>query len=265
LISTTRRSCFGIQMKPGRDVLNDLKRHAKDPWWATANVVMHAGGILYETQQPHAERVAAVGHEPFLQGGAEALRLLRGAQLAPSRLVMLHGASRCYRRHCADEPARCRGDLRDSYIDCLDQYAKTPWNVQKGRAAGGLGSKSIALLKEYLGDPDAVAVDRHVLNFLCEAGRGFCMVNPKTFKRQRWTDKAVMPSKPLVRAATKVMQNLAHECGVSAAELQVAVWTQSVCTMRGGQGKKKRDPNRVMMTTTSDLVCKPRMHIERRV
>ena len=137
----------------------------------------------------------------------------------------------------------------------------------------GIGRKAGALAREYLGDDRAVAVDRHVAGYVYAvtgklgvvehlariskeererlARRPEVLVVPpqkknevvRLFYRDARGDLRPLDVRPWRRGdkiekeefefGTRIIRQLAHECGVTAAAFQVAVWLQSACAARG--------------------------------
>jgi len=136
----------------------------------------------------------------------------------------------------------------------------------------GIGKKAGALVREYLGDQSAVAVDRHIANFVFAYTGRLGRVNLARINKEERERLALRPE-VLVELSEKeggvpslfyisrsgqklpldmrtwrkgdtigprefaageaVIRDLAHKCGVSPAAFQVAAWLQGACDFRG--------------------------------
>ena len=140
--------------------------------------------------------------------------------------------------------------LGDGELDLLTEKATREHPlVREARAAPvtiralGFGRKSANLLLEYLGDPEAVAVDRHVTYW---AFRGVPGKRGGVLKREfkqmragriigRTRDTGLFArgdeiTDEVFDKVTAIVHRAADRCGVEPAALQVAAWAWGVCT-----------------------------------
>lgn len=151
----------------------------KTPWFAVASAVAHGGEVEYETAQRVADALSKLPPSSFLDPsfGAKAIRTASGGVGIGTRHDVeksgrhLAEAAKCFISSCARNP-REKGTAcvtkkvnRDKLYRCL-RYGKT-----------GVGVKAADLAREYLGDPEATAVDRHVMNYACSRSDANCMVD----------------------------------------------------------------------------------------
>ena len=253
-------ACFTIPIAAGRDGLEALRRRTREsPWFAVATGVLHGGEVEYARAQAAVELVADAGAEAFLDP-TEARRLLAkagGAQLGTTSVAdRLSAAARCYVEHSAGGEAAKQRAALDALTACVR------------REKTGIGPKAGALMREYLGDDDAVAVDRHIFDAACRLSGHGCKMKLKPEEREALRKRGVIigppdrkggPERLFYRAqdgserpldvvpwkrggpigprefrfGEKVIRALARDCGVSAAAMQVALWLHSACLAKG--------------------------------
>lgn len=174
------------------------KRTRDDPFFAIASGFMHAGQINYRIQQAVVERlVADPDREALLSTpeGAKTMLLRRytGSQMTPGKIEGWPYVMDCWKKYCKTpqdpsgracvspppgEPGHGKLPARAILMmRCLRNLPSTP--------GAGIGPKSRNLLAEYLGCEHAVAVDRHVGNFVANsAGTLAWAQNVYFFRRQ---------------------------------------------------------------------------------
>jgi len=151
-------------------------------------------------------------------------KVLKGAQFWPRRSKVLSDATKCYIKHCyeggKDKAKKCatKSEVRDELMNCIKDEVR------------GIGPKTRDLMREYLGDPDAVAVDRHIMNYVCNVA-GLCFPGKK--KGKPITMKQYEKIKETV-------QDIAKKFDVTPAELQVSLWLKEACQSQMKKGKSDK-------------------------
>jgi hypothetical protein len=183
------------------------------------------------------------------------------------------------RAQVKDRPIGPRGEGGYTYKSLLKalqdrkRVVRVPHGSGWGMRGAGLGAKTRNLVAEYMGCDDAVAVDRHVGNWLANStGRLAWVQRVKVTKRdslgrnlgKMWLNKPVMLTRsksqakrlrsqgfpavdsgavggyPTFGLLKRELQEMARECGVAPATLQVAAWAQNVCEgERKGKGANR--------------------------
>jgi hypothetical protein len=195
------------------------KRTQAKPFFAVASAVMHSCPCNYKNNQPYVERMMKKDPQTFLDPKA-AREAVKGAEHPNSRAVLLPEATKCYLKHCRErECLKEKG--REKLTGCLFKIVKQ-YETMKGESRyTGLGWKIIDLAREYLGDPTAVAVDRHVKNWASKKAK-IVSISARELKSETVTPKTYQLITEAVRAK-------AAECGMTAADLQVAAWLSGAC------------------------------------
>lgn len=274
--------CNRVPIAAGVAGLAALRRATRpNPWFAVVSGVVHGGEVSYESAQATGEFLAEYGAER-LQTEADVAVALRDPSLPPGAgrgitvvADRIAAAARAYVKYGSKASARTRPAMdRLTYAVCNEcrprGAAGRAIEAKMGPAAKtGIGRKAGALMREYLGDDDAVAVDRHVFWFVYQhTGRaGVARVSkeerdllarrpgvkvvaatraggaPRLFYETAAGAMKPLDVRPWQRGdqigpaefafGEKIVRELAKECGVSAAALQVAVWLQSACSSKG--------------------------------
>jgi hypothetical protein len=160
---------FSVQA--GIDGLRYMQeRTREDPFYALASGVLHAGQTSYITQQPIVERVLLdPAREAKLADYDSAFKLIRGSGFSNLKARAWPDAIQCWQKWCKtpEDPtgAACLG--RDGRLPA--RGVKLLSCMSKNLASGVMGRKSYNLMAEYMGCDQAVAVDRHVGNWLANS------------------------------------------------------------------------------------------------
>jgi hypothetical protein len=85
-----------------------------------------------------------------------------------------------------------------------------------------MGPKGKDLMREYLGDDNAVAVDTHVRRWVCEEAKLYCPT-------RELTGRAYQEEYNHTR---DVLREAADDCDIKPIVLQVAAWINGVCRDR---------------------------------
>ena len=144
--------------------------------------------------------------------------------MSRQRAPVLAELSRCYLKGLKEG----RGEV-EAALDCTD-YTRTK----------GVGRKGANLMREYLGDEDAVAVDRHVWKYAC-VYKGFCPIGPggKELK-VRYSNHGVSIPEPVQEAVEGYIKAIARECDKTPSDIQVAAWLKGACDSKMEERIKKR-------------------------
>ena len=215
-------------LQKGKDGLEYPKQRTKEnPFFAIATGALHGGPIKYDAQQKHVERISKLDPKDMThQDFNEDILKGKGVQYWQTRANALTDAARCYQKHCKNGGKSClREPKRNKLMNCIAITTR------------GIGQKTRDLMLEYLGDQNAVAVDRHVMNYVCNI-KGVCY--PGKQKGKPITAKQYSEIKKEVR-------KIARSEGITPAHLQVAIWLKEACkahvkvqrktTMWLGEGK----------------------------
>lgn len=230
------------------------ERTAQDPYFAVLTAALNGAPVDFNMQQPFIERALACmkdkdwcpdrpithqvdlndkvvplpGHEvkrslrktglvlkrdyrrpevPSLEDPGVAEVVIEGSQLWKSRANTVRDTTRIYNEVCED-PQYCRTPTgREELVQRIEEEAH------------GINQKTADLLREYLGDEDAVAVDRHVWRWLNNQGGA-----PHPQEQAR-----TMPSKTDYFFLSEVLRNIAKTCGREPVHQQVAAWLKGAC------------------------------------
>ncbi len=216
--------CAGnLDAEQGTKVLGILRKLTRrNPYFGVVSSVMHAGSLPYQYQQPFVDAIVRLGPHA-IRNIADADRALEGAIYAKAFAPMLVGAARAYNEVCGRAPWTC-APQREELLRRMKRYAREE-RAAAGRGGksetAGFGQKISEMFREYFGDDEAVAVDRHIAAYLKKRAGAY------KFPRSDAKKGTVHP-KDFVQAI-KVMRRLARECGVKPAALQVAAWHAGAC------------------------------------
>lgn len=250
-----------LDLQAGAEALEFLKRRTKeDPWFAGLTLVFHSGPFPYSEHQMVLEEA--------LVEGAEAVTTIEGAKAASCNRKITGGSQRAkvlpfvakkWLEKCGRDG--CRTDEEWKRFLTAIRGEKIPGDkgrglkgerpsisLEKGEVVCendppaptkipiGMGAKIRELVREYLGDEDAVALDRHAARWLCEdegvTGKEAKKACKAAMRGQKCSGEVAFgPSEYAGAYATlrKAMQDKAKEIGVSAAVLQVSAWWARVC------------------------------------
>lgn len=198
-------------VKKGEETQRYLhKRTINEPFFAAATGALHSGPISYGRQQPFVEKVTDMGPDA-VDEVHEAKDAIRGAQFWKQKSKTLSDVSKCFKKVCEDND--CTEDrTREDFIDCVDEDVT------------GIGRKTKDLMRLYLGDEEAVAVDRHVADWACK-NTNVC----------HDIKKGSRISKDEYRELKEIVRNEAGKHDMSPAKLQVSAWVSGACKAKGSE------------------------------
>lgn len=217
--------------------------------------VFHSSAVPYERHQQWVEWLMdnkslalELGHrsvdeiEEFFQSGPANLPGLVNRR---SRANMYPGAIQCYEDVCGADGKGCATySGGDALVRCMVEHARGPRD--EGSKAGGIGPKTRNLLYEYIGDPTAVAVDRHVFRFLCnngiyvpkdEKGRPLADCCDSFLKDPAHPQAGYNLGEPWYSRAKDAFLEYAADCGANPVDLQVGAWFKGVCGSEPGRAR----------------------------
>jgi hypothetical protein len=217
------------ELDKGRDALDYLiKRTKEDPFFLVATCV-HAGHIPYNYQQQFAELIMEMPEElrQKLVDPEFAYKVLtnkwldgkKDASHAKMIAPVVAAGARCYYDTCGKQGCKKDKDLWE-IVSCMEDVK-------------GIGNKMLNLMLEYIGDKDAVAIDRHIGDFMCNNMKVYCP-SKGAFKKG-----ASIPEKQYIEML-EVFRRSAEECGLDPAELQVSAWLKKACEARIAATKMPR-------------------------
>jgi endonuclease III len=195
-------------LKMGEEGLRYLqKRTKKEPFFAFATGALHGGPITYDAQQKYVEKISGLDTIK-MEDEEYNKKLIKGAQFWPTRARSLAFCAKCYNKHCGKDGKKCLTNVgRETAMKCLDSHQSQ------------IGRKTKDLMREYLGDNNAVAVDRHVMDWVCNTAN-ICFTG-------KVKGKPISP-KEYERIKLEV-RKLARKHHVDPAVLQVTLWLKGVC------------------------------------
>jgi len=245
-------------IEAGKASLEYLRRRThENPLFAVLTGVFHSGAIPYQNNQQWVEHLVEKPYsevkklaEKPLEDRVRTMTIDRPKNLpsvyfARSRANMLPGALECFEDLCLDEPEKCfEKRTREKLVKCMVDKARGP--IEEGTQRGGIGRKTSDLMREYLGDDEAVAVDRHVLRWVCEDAKVYCPIDLKTGKplgsleelEYGGTARGYKIPDEIYEACAEALREEARHCGIMPTQLQVGVWLKGVC----GAPKRPRGP-----------------------
>lgn len=296
-----------VDLTAAKWATNFLKRRtAEDPWFNGLTLLLHSGQVDYTKHQLVVERILSEGpqkaldkewfrkvactkfYDPFTGKVTEPLtKPLQFIEKAP-RL-----AKRFIER-CGEKGLKCKGkngiervlsqlvaegDVERIPVAIRKRFGSTPVVIPAGSrgcdkndvssktATAGFGPKIRELAREYAGNPDAVAVDRHIGAWICgnfqddpvvkaACQQGFPALKlQEIIDTQPGTDAAAEAEKKLAEIKQKTQLNVsgletdktyrvmkgkvareAKRCGVAPAVMQVGAWFKQAC--------RKEDPTK---------------------
>lgn len=189
----------------------------EDPYYALVTGALHGATVDYTVTQPYVDIIVDRGAEDWTDAKTNIEFLSHpqknGQYLVPEpRGEALAKISKCY-----VDKREAGLEKREAAMACSDLTRKNRLH--------GFGRKGTQLMREYLGDENAVAVDRHVYTYMClkygvcppcTADPGFGI---------GFSDK----SQRIVEEALAVE---AKKCGKTPVEMQVAAWLKGACDSR---------------------------------
>ena len=222
----------------GEAALDYLKaRTRRNVAFAAATAALHSGPVLYEATQPFVEEVSRSDPRKFLDPEKNERFLSKRARKYrfPKRGARaLADTMKCYIDLCeSDDQCVYGGENYNEFVNCLGK-------------SHGVGIKGLDLAREYLGDPEAVAVDRHVMDWAVNKAD---IYDPKRWRRKG--DSIAIPDYLGAQEATRLY---AGDCGAETpADLQVGAWMSGVCETR----------NVVKVGAGASFSCQPYYTLER--
>jgi hypothetical protein len=240
-------------LEEGKKVLDYLRKRAEDPLFPILMGVFHSAGVPYEQNQEWVEYILAerekldILEKMGLQDRIDFLLTpkppvtTKSASAPAGRAFLLSPAIRCYKEVCEPIPRSCTSqsteESRDKLFGCLSRERRLEWEKlppeKKKVIIAGFGKKITDLMREIMGDDDAVAVDTHVSRWLKDIVKIYNFRDPKT-KRQlieRGEHGAEISDKAYKIAQEKIRKK-AKEWGVTPAELQITAWLLGACSER---------------------------------
>ena len=210
-----------------------LIQRGKDPWFVVASGIMHGASVPYERQQRAVEEMVRQGPLAFTSE-KKTLAFFRkmGAANFDKDAKKTVDAVKVFREACGDDGVKCTEARGQSRV--MDDLRSVP---------GFNGPKIRALMWEYFGNEEAVAVDRHVTGWLCNEAKLLSYVGPKdskTGRRSRQYAKGDVISDAFFETAAQVVRDEARRCKVTPAELQVAAWIAGACRPKAASFKHRR-------------------------
>ena len=254
------------------------RRTKQDPYFAVVTGSLHAGQITYDKQQKFVEKIMRHKQKhgiKTLLNENEVRNTLQGAQLWEGKAKHLVKSTQCYIDHCGYQGRDCltKPKAREGLVGCM-QSAQTKiknellkehpeWNkkehpgdhmtlIQKKIQSAGFGQKTSDLVREYLGDEQAVAVDRHVGDYICKK-RGFCPLMKKGGKFKFEKERDIPPH--IYRQISQQVRHVAKQCRKTPADIQVPSWLRGVCDSRLYQ---RPGPTNIFIGEGKYVNCKAR-------
>jgi len=218
-----------------------LIKRSHDPLFVAASGVLHGGPVTYAHQQKWVERIVQIGdprsftdakrNEEFLNTNPNPFlghkrHLTRGgsAQMWKGMADRLAQTMKVYIDVCGVKGEACKPDPKvRGLTEKQEEFLKALDNVRGFKGA----PKIRALMREYWGEEDAIAVDRHVANWACnDAG----IVCPTDGKGNKVTFQKGEPiPDDFFENVADAVRMYADRCGVKPIEMQVAAWMKGAC------------------------------------
>ena len=218
-------------------------RTDENPFFAVMTGAMHGGPIEYHRQQPYVEELSRLNPKDLTDIDYVESQI-KGSQHWIGRSKSVVDLSDCFIKVCGVDGRKCKTPKgRERLMDCA-------------RGAFGIGEKTIDLMKEYLGDNEAVAVDRHVGHWTCKDAEIKCPTvtkklwewegrlyeqQPYDFEKAKWVGERVrrtvqydfvkgkaIPPK-VYDEIKESIRTKAKECNIQPVQLQVASWIKGAC------------------------------------
>jgi len=201
-------------MKQG--VKEHIQSVTKDnPWYALVSGALQGLPVDYSATQHYVDQIAATPPEKWLDPDKNATFLnsiIKGVkkqrfQFSRQRAPLLAEMAKCYLGYQA-----LGFSPRDAAWNCAGPVYK------------GVKRKNSNLMREYLGDENAVAADRHVFTYVC-VKKGVC-------PPYRKTNKGIMVPDSSQAIVEDEIRRIARECGKKPIDVQVAAWLRGTCDSR---------------------------------
>jgi endonuclease III len=231
------------------------KRSREDPYFAVVTGALHSGQVTYDKQQKFVEKIMKEKKKhgiKTLLDESKVRKTLHKAQLWEGKSRQLVKSTECYIDVCGVQGRECltKPKVREDLVSCMQSAQSRirrelsqqhpEWLkksnpsdkmtiLDKKVQSAGFGQKTSDLVREYLGDNNAVAVDRHVGAYVCNT-RGFCPVMKKGGKFNFDREAQIPPH--IYRQIANEIRAIAKECHKKPADVQVAAWTKGVCDSR---------------------------------
>jgi hypothetical protein len=216
-----------------------LKKRSKDALFVAASGVLHGGPVNYDVQQDYVERIVDIGNPIKFTDTSRNLKFLtdgllpddathqrplgRTSQLRLGMSVRLAKTMDRYIEHCGNDGNKCKTRKgQDAFMESLREV--------KGFK---VARKIRAMMREYWGDKDAIAVDRHVANWACNDAKLVCARNMRTGKKKDWKQGDHIPEH-FFNAVADSVRGEASKCEITPATLQVGAWMHGACKSRTG-------------------------------
>jgi len=203
---------------------------------------LHGAPADYTQTQPFVDEIVRQGPEQWLDEDRNA-RFLN---------TPLEKQGRSYRYQFSRQRAPVLADLAKCYLGGVESgYTQRDAALECAapNQFKGIGRKGAMLMREYLGDPNAVAVDRHVYNYLIQK-HGFI-----PSEQPRHTSHGVNISDKVQREASWYLTKIAHECGREPVDVQVAAWLWGACHARTRAKRRHRGEPLVWMGDELIIDC----------
>jgi len=185
----------------------------KGPYYALITGVLHGAPADYTKTQPFVEGIVKAGPEHWLD--AEKVRAFLNTPMksGPGRPETYQFSK--LRAPVVAEMSKCYLENRENPTVCAE-----PGRIK------GIGLKGSQLIREYLGDENAVAVDRHVFNYVCGKNPEWCK---EARKKIQWRSHGMWIPEDVQRDAADIVRAMAFECGKTPADIQTAAWLKGAC------------------------------------
>ena len=233
-------------IKAGKTGLKILREETKNtPFLAAGTIAIHGYNVPYESGQRYVEAFADMWHkgEKEKVKDPEFVREFCNREEAgptigfvKQRCELIPEVAECFEEFCGDDGQKCVTDPR-----ARNQFLKCAKEIE------GVGRKLIDLAAEYLGDDNAVAVDRHVARWAVKTG----VYKPKTPAEEEriWEVGRISPL--VYNKIAEAIRKVAEQVGVKPAEFQVGVWHITKCEPRG-----KWRPTKIEYVRGKAVACK---------
>ena len=222
------------------------RKTREDPYYALVTGVLHGAPADYTATQPYVDEILRQGPEHFTRASENARFLnthLKGAGGRPVRYQF------------SRQKAPVLAEMSQCFLDNINKGRMGAAKHCANRDVKGIGRKGRNLVLEYLGDDNAVAVDRHVFNYL-NLYRGW---TPP--RKVVWGSHGIrVDDEEIQEAAEKEIKRIAHECGKKPSEVQVAAWLKGACDARLKAKGRKGKPV-VWMGEDKIIQCREREHL----
>jgi len=210
-------TCAGLtecELRQGREAIRYFQQRTKqNPFFAIATGALHGSRVSFEPQQRYVEKIVKMNPKELIHDDVNT-QIIKGAQFYNQRAKALADTTRCYLKHCGPDGKKCLHEQgRKRVMNCIKNSSRY------------MGKKTYDLVEEYLGNPKAVAVDRHIQDWACNQA-GICYIG------ERGKEKGVPLSEKQYKTIQKSVVDHAKKCKVTPIELQVSVWLAGACKSR---------------------------------